>query len=165
KKLRGLGLADARIFFFYTCGTGDTFLFSSTVDYLLKINQRPGINGASQTIGLLREKAINTAHFLHFKKILLAPTPFSDDAGFLQGGLPVQTITMLPDGEAKAFACMLREHPDFVDMLIGGSTGDNNRDLLPETWRCLNSASDSHLRLTPEFFDHIVRFAVEICRG
>jgi len=166
KKLRALGLNNARIFNFDACGAGDTFVFSSTVDYLLKKNKRSGFLRASQTINNLREKALNTARFLRFKKILLAPTPFSDDAGFLQGGIPVQTITMLPSPEAKSFKALLGDKPDFADLLISGSiTPPAVRELFPETWRCLNSPADTHLRLTPEFYEQIVRFAVELCRG
>jgi hypothetical protein len=166
KKLRGMGLGNARIFNFDACGTGDTFVFSSTVDYLLKKNRRSGLNSASQTITGLREKALNTARFLHFNKILLAPTPFSDDAGFLQGGIPVQTITMLPVSEAKSFELLLGDKPDFVDLLISGSMNDSAvHKLLPETWRRLNGPADTHLHLTPEYYEQVVRFAVELCRG
>ncbi|MDR2717224.1 MAG: M28 family peptidase [Treponema sp.] len=166
KKLRGLGLSNARIFNFDACGTGDTFVFSSTVDYLLKKNKRSGFLRASQTITNLREKALNTARFLRFKKILLAPTPFSDDAGFLQGGIPVQTITMLPANEAAPFELLLCDKPDFADLLISGSMHNSTvRELIPETWRCLNSPADTHLRLTPEYYEQIVRFALELCRG
>ena len=170
KKLKGMGFNNARIFNFDTCGTGDTFVFSSTVDYLLKKNKapfggRPGISRASQILSQLREKAAQTARFLRFSKTLLAPTPFSDDAGFLQGGIPVQTITMLPADEANIFESVLIDYPDFTDMLMSGSIKDSaNLKLLPQTWRLLNSASDTYLRLTPEHYERIVRFAVELCR-
>jgi len=166
KKLRGLGLGNARIFNFDACGTGDTFVFSSTVDYLLKKNKRSGLHRASQVITGLREKALNTARFLRFNKILLAPTPFSDDAGFLQGGIPVQTITMLPTDEVSLFELLLGDRPDFADLLISGSTKNSAvRDFIPETWRCLNSPDDTYLRLTPENYERIVRFATELCRN
>lgn len=166
KKLRGLGLSGAHIFNFDACGAGNTFVFSSTVDYLLKKNKRPGFNRAAATIRELREKALETARFLRFNKILLAPTPFSDDAGFLQGGIPAQTITMLPANEADSFSAMLFDNPGFVDMLINGSINYNeNRSLLPETWNRLNSPLDDHSHLTPEYYERIVRFAVELCRG
>jgi hypothetical protein len=164
KKLRGMGLNNARIFNFDACGTGDTFVFSSTVDYLLKKNNRSGLSHAQQMINLLREKAFDTAHRLHISKVLSVPIPFSDDAGFLQGGLPAQTITMLPTGEARSLNALLRSRPDFTDLLISGSARNTAIQLVPETWRCLNSSSDSHLRLTPEHYGRIVRFAVELCR-
>jgi hypothetical protein len=166
KKLRSLGLGGARIFNFDACGCGDTFVFSNTVDYLLKKNKRPGFSRASATISRLREKVLNTARFLRFKKTIVAPTPFSDDAGFLQGGIPVQTITMLPAHEADAFASMLFDNPGFIDMLFNGSMHDaDNQKLLPETWLSLNGPSDDEFRLTPEYYERVVRFAVELCRG
>jgi hypothetical protein len=164
KNLRKWGLSGACIFNFDTCGTGDTFIFSSTVDYLLKKNKRVGFRRASQTINYLREKAIDIAQRLHLK-MLLAPTPFSDDAGFLQGGIPAQTVTVLPASEAINFDLMLRKRQDFADLLIAGSINNPSiRQLVPETWRCLNSPRDSHLRLTPKFYEKIVRFATELCR-
>jgi hypothetical protein len=118
------------------------------------------------TISRLREKVLGTAHFLRLKKTIVAPTPFSDDAGFLQGGIPVQTITMLPANEAGAFASTLFDNPGFVDMLFNGSMHDSeNHKLFPETWLCLNSPLDDESRLTPEYYERITRFAVELCRG
>jgi hypothetical protein len=164
KKLRGMGLNNARIFNFDACGTGDTLVFSSTVDYLLRKTGRSGLGRAQQTINRLREKAFDTAHRLHISKVLSVPIPFSDDAGFLQGGLPVQTITILPSAEARALNALLRSRPDFTDLLISGSARSAAAQLVPETWRCLNSPSDIHSRLTPEHYARIVRFAVELCR-
>jgi Iap family predicted aminopeptidase len=164
KNLRKWGLSGANIFNFDTCGTGDTFVFSNTVDYLLKKNKRAGLRRASQKINYLRERALEIARRLHLK-VLLAPTPFSDDAGFLQGGIPAQTVTMLPTSEAGRFDLVLRKRQDFADLLISGLTKNSIiRRLIPETWRCLNSPMDNHLRLTPKCYEKIVRFAVEICR-
>jgi len=141
-------------------------VFSSTVDYLLKKNKRSGFLRASQTINSLREKALSTARFLHFNKTLLAPTPFSDDAGFLQGGIPVQTVTMLPAIEAAPFELLLTDKPDFTDLLISGPMENSAvREIVPETWRRLNSPADTHLHLTPEYFERVVRFAAELCRN
>jgi hypothetical protein len=165
EKLRAWGL-DARIFNFDACGTGDTFIFSGTTDYILKNDESPGIRRAKQLIGGLRSYALETARNLRLSKVLLAPTPFSDDAGFLKAGLPAQTITMLPGDEAAPYASLLRNRPEFADFLISGALKNSvDRHLIPETWRTLNGPSDSHLRLTPEFFNQVVRFAVELCRG
>jgi hypothetical protein len=164
KNLRKWGLSGAYIFNFDTCGTGDTFVFSSTVDHLLKKNKRAGLRRASQTINFLRKKALDTSQRLQLK-VSLAPTPFSDDAGFLQGGIPAQTITMLPATEADRFDLLLRKQEDFADLLISGSVNNPAvRRLVPETWRCLNSPMDSHLRLTPKYYEKVVRFATELCR-
>jgi len=166
KKLKSWGLSNASIFNFDACGAGDTFLFSSTTDYLLKKNTRPGLLRASRKVTELREKAFAAARSLHLGKVLSAPVPFSDDAGFLRGGIPAQTLTMLPAAEAAQFASLLRKRPAFADTIITGPViTAADRLLIPETWRCLNSKSDSHLRLTPEHFDKVVRFAVELCKG
>jgi len=166
KKLKGWGLGDARIFNFDACGTGETFVISTTADYLFKNKMRTGLQRARKTIANLREQALECARQQHLNNVLLIPTPFSDDAGFLQGGLPVQTITMLPAEEAAAFASLLRIRPEFADMLISNTvTNTADRRLLPETWRRLNKSSDSHVRLTPGHYEKIVRFAVELCRG
>ena len=166
KKLRRLGLENARVFNFDACGTGETFVVSSTADYLLEKNQKPSFRKTSQRMKALRERVFDAASNLHMSHVISVPTPFSDDAGFLQGGIPSQTITMLPSGEAALFAALLRGRPDFADAVIAGMARDSaDRQLLPETWRCINSPADSHSRLTPENFEMVVRFAVELCRG
>jgi len=165
KKLCRLGLENARVFNFDACGTGETFVVSSTADYLLEKNQKPSFRKTSQRMKALRERVFDAARKLHISHMLSVPTPFSDDAGFLQGGIPSQTITMLPSGEAAPFASLLRNRPDFADAVIAGMAKDSaDRQLLPETWRCINGPADSHSRLTPENFERIVRFAVELCK-
>jgi hypothetical protein len=72
---------------------------------------------------------------------------------------------MLPAEEAEHYEALLRGRPEFADLLIsGGIREPAERRRLPETWRNLNNASDTHSRLTPEFFQRVVRFAVELCR-
>jgi hypothetical protein len=59
----------------------------------------------------------------------------------------------------------LRSRPDFVDILISNTLKTKtDRQLIPETWRRINSPLDTHERLTPELYDRIARFAVELCR-
>lgn len=165
KKLKNCGFANARVFNFDACGTGSTFVFSNTVNYLINKNNRQGYRRTAQMINQLREKAFETARFLHFSRTMAVPVPFSDDAGFLQGGIPAQSITMLPSDEAVAFAVMLRDYPDLADLIIAGPMSDPRvQQFLPETWCCLNGPLDKYARLTPEYFERIVRFAVELCR-
>jgi len=72
---------------------------------------------------------------------------------------------MLPENEASHFASLLRNHPEFVDMLISGSIKDDaDRQNIPETWRAINGPEDTPTRLTPEHYDRIVRFAVELVK-
>ncbi|MCL2042562.1 MAG: M28 family metallopeptidase [Treponema sp.] len=164
-KLRQWGLSRAQIFNFDACGTGDAFVFSSTTDYLLNKNPTPGLQRANHSITFLRDKAYKTAGRLNLKKALSVPVPFSDDAGFLKGGIPSQTITMLPADEADSYAALLHDHPEFIDMIIAGSNKISAiHQLVPETWRCINGPLDCHERLTPEHYDDIVRFAAELCR-
>jgi len=162
KKLCALGLENARVFNFDACGTGETFVISSTAEYLLEKNKRPGLEKTSRRIKALREHMFAAAGRLSVRHLLSVPTPFSDDAGFMQGGIPSQTVTMLPSAEAAPFASALRNQSDLADAVITGAGLD--RRLLPETWRCINGPRDTHLRLTPEHFDKIVRFAIELCR-
>ena len=165
KKLKSWGLEKANIYNFDVCGSGGAFIFSTTTDAILKKSERPNINNVKKALAHLREHALITANLLRLDRVLLAPTPFSDDVGFLRAGLAAQTITMLPAEEADQYETLLRGRPEFTDLLISGGVKEPaERRCLPETWRSLNCASDTHLRLTPEHFEQVVRFAVELCR-
>jgi hypothetical protein len=97
-------------------------------------------------------------------RVLLTPTPFSEDAGFLLAGIAAQTITMLPAAEASQVAVLLRNRGDFADALINREAQERYCRLqIPETWRSLNGPGDSPLRLTPEHYKRVVRFACELC--
>jgi hypothetical protein len=166
EKLERWGLGGSRVFIFDACGTGDTFIISNTTDYLLKNSERPGIRRTKNLIQDLRDHALETARLLRLDKVLLAPTPFSDDAGFLRAGIPAQTITMLPPEEAASYATLLRKRPGFAESLISGTIQTAaDRLQIPETWRCINGPADSPLRLTPKHYNQIVRFAAELCQS
>jgi hypothetical protein len=159
------GLSKARVYIFDACGAGDTLIISTTTDHLLRNDTGPGIRKAKQHIQGLRDHALEAARNLNLQKVLLLPTPFSDDAGFLRAGIPAQTITMLPGAEASPFAALLRGQPDFSDALLSREIQETaNKQRIPKTWRSLNGPADSHLRLTPEYYDQIVRFAIDLCR-
>jgi len=166
EKLRDWGLGDSRFYIFDACGSGDTLIISKTADYLFKNTEGKGIYKTRQQITDLRNHALGTANYLRLYNTLMLPTPFSDDAGFLKAGIPAQTVTMLPNSEAGPFASFLRKRPDFGELIInGGAQAGPDRLHIPETWRCLNSAADSHVRLTPRHFDIVVRFAAELCKA
>jgi len=165
RKLKRWGLGDSRVFNFDACGTGDTFIISTTADSLLKSQTRTGLQRARQAITHLREHALDCARRLHLNNIMLLPVPFSDDAGFLQGGIPVQTVTMLPAAEAASFASLLRLRSDFSEKIFSGPLNETDRNLIPETWRRINCPTDSHTFLTPENYERITRFAVELCKS
>jgi hypothetical protein len=162
--LRRLGMGDLQVFIFDACGTGDSLIISTMADHLLKDDKRPGTEAVRQLVRHLRRRALETTRILNMEKVLLIPTPFSDDAGFLRAGIIAQTITMLPSVEAAPFASLIRKRPGFSGALISRERqkGQDTR-LIPETWRNLNGPADSHLRLTPEHFKKVVRFALALC--
>jgi len=164
KKLKSWGLQKAKIYNFDVCGAGNVFIFSTTTEHILKNSDRPNIKKLRAAISNLQNHALITANNMRMDKFLLAPTPFSDDAGFLRAGLASQTITVLPAEEAAQYEELLCSRPEFADVIISGIKDPSQRRLLPETWRNLNNAQDTPSRLTPQFFEQVVRFAVDLCR-
>ncbi|MCL2184959.1 MAG: M28 family metallopeptidase [Treponema sp.] len=161
EKLRLWGLEKARIFNFDVCGAGNVFVFSTITEDILKHSELASISKVRNSFLQLRDHALVTANKLRMDNIMLAPTPFSDDVGFLRAGLAAQTITLLPEEEAKKYEALLRTRPDFADLIISGKIKEQNEYRnLPETWRSLNNASDVPSRLTPQFFELTVKFAV-----
>jgi hypothetical protein len=164
--LRDTELRDGRFYIFDACGAGDTLIISTTADHLMKNEEGPGIERTRLLVQQLRNAALETARNLLMDRVLLLRTPFSDDAGFLRAGVAAQTITVLPSQEAARFSALLRKQPDLADMLINRDLPyDRYRTYIPGTWRSLNSPGDSPLRLTPEHFKRVVRFALALCRG
>jgi hypothetical protein len=166
RDLQRRGFENPRVFIFDACGTGDTLIISTTADQLMKDETGPGIAKTRRMVRGLRNRALEAARDLRMDKVLLLPTPFSDDAGFLRAGLAAQTITVLPAREAGPFASLLRNRPGFARGLVSREVQDTqDRRLIPETWRVLNGPGDSHLRLTPPCFKKVARFAAALCGG
>lgn len=163
EKLKSWGLEKANIFNFDACGTGSVFVFSCTGDLILKDSERENIQKVHKRISLLRDHALKKAYMIRLDKVLLLPTPFSDDAGFLRAGLAAQTITMLPAEEAAAYEALIKSRSDFANLLISGQLKEE-RALLPQTWLNLNNNSDTADKLTPQYFAKVVEFMVELCR-
>jgi hypothetical protein len=163
---RDAGLEDPRIYSFDACGTGDTLVISTTAELLLKRKDpNPEKKKIRRSIRELREKALEIARNLGMEKVLLAPTPFSDDAGFFRAGMAAQTITMLPSDECGPLVSALRKNPLFADALVNRELQNaHDRRLIPETWRRLNGPGDSFLRLTPQHFRIVTRFAEALCK-
>jgi hypothetical protein len=158
------GLGKSRFYIFDACGAGDTLIISTMADHLLRDEQGPGIAQTRLRVQRLRNHALETARNLNLERVLLSPTPFSDDAGFLRAGIAAQTITMLPAPEAARTAALLRRRPDCIDALVNRDAPAYNPQLFPETWRTLNSPRDTFRHLTPENFKWTVRFACALCR-
>jgi hypothetical protein len=169
KKIKSWGLEKAKIFNFDACGTGGVFIISTTTDLILKTGGHeasPNIRDIIKNIASLRNHALEISQKLRLERVLLAPTPFSDDVGFLRAGLAAQTITMLPANEAAQYEALLRDRPEFGNLIISGEVkAPAEYRRLPETWRSLNNAQDTVSRLTPEYFKTFVNFVVELCAG
>ena len=164
RKIKSWGLEKEKIFIFDSCGAGEVFILSTTTDHILMSRDSPNSNKLREAVTELRDHALLTANHLRLEKVLLAPTPFSDDVGFLRAGLASQTITILPSQEAEKYEALLRREPDFADKIISGKIkAPEEKRRLPQTWQNLNSARDTSARLTPHFFEQVVRFMTEIC--
>jgi hypothetical protein len=164
--LRRGGLGKARIFSFDACGTGDTLVISTVTDTLLRNEEGTGALRTRSSFRALRDRALRAARDLSLDRVLLLPTPFSDDAGFLRAGISAQTITVLPRAEASAFASLVRSRPELSGALISRERArETGPAHIPATWRRLNTEGDTHYQLSPEHFDTVIRFAEELCRG
>jgi hypothetical protein len=164
--LRKKGFGTVRIFCFDACGTGDTLIISTTADQLLKgREENPHTEALRQKVQELRRAALEAARIARLEKVLLIPTPFSDDGGFLRAGLAAQTITVLPRKEAASFAALVRRKEELAAALLSGTGLPEDRRSIPETWRCLNGPSDSPLRLTPEYWKDVTAFAAALAGG
>jgi hypothetical protein len=166
-KLKDSGLEKSRIFSFDACGTGDTIIISTTAEYLLKNDNSNGSEKIRASVKELKENAMETARNLKMTKLVHpAPTPFSDDAGFLRAGIAAQTITALPSNEYTQLVSALQMDPEFTKVLVNQQLRNiRNSRIIPETWRCLNSPKDTPLRLTPQHFPTVLRFAEGLCKG
>ena len=163
QNLKNSRMENGRVFCFDTCGSGDTLIVSTTIESLIK--KEGGGEKLRESMMELRKLALNTARDLKLTKILLAPTPFSDDAGFFRAGLAAQTITFLPSSECKDLISELQKNQEYSDILINAEFRQNTAPhFIPETWRNLNSPNDTHERLTPEHFKAVISFAEALCR-
>ena len=166
QRLKSWGLEKAKIFNFDTCGTGDTFIISTTTDYILANTENPNTNKVKESIRLLRNHALETTHNLRLDKVLLAPIPFCDDIGFLRAGFAAQTITILPSEEAALYEEILRKYPNFAKLLISGEIKTSpERRHLPQTWRNMNTPADTPSRLTPQFFNQFLNLVIELVKN
>ncbi len=167
KGLKEAGLEKAQVFIFDCCGVGDTLIISTAIDHLLKNDDGPGIDRSRHLIAKMRERALKTARLVRMERVLLVPTPFSDDAGFFRAGLAAQTITVLPAAEAAALASFLRTKPDAAGALVSArdSSETGFGKFLPSTWALLNTADDTVDKLTPRHFQQIGQFAYSLITG
>jgi hypothetical protein len=164
KALKEVGLDKAQVFIFDCCGVGDTLVISTAVDHLIRNDEGLRVSRSRHLIAQMRERALTTARGIRMEKVLLVPTPFSDDAGFFRAGLAAQTITVLPSHEAAGLASFLRVKPDAASALVSKQELSAS-GFLPPTWTLLNTAQDTIDTLTPRFFENIVAFAYALVTG
>ncbi|MDR2701330.1 MAG: Zn-dependent exopeptidase M28 [Spirochaetaceae bacterium] len=154
--LKQNGMGNSRIFTFDACGAGDTLIISTAADQLLKNETGPGADAMRRKVQVLRQTALEAARKARLENVLLLPTPFSEDAGFLLAGMTAQTITVLPQNEAAVCSSLVRNGK--AAALLSNAVNVDRR-LIPETWKSLNGPGDSPLRLTPEHWKKVSAFA------
>ncbi len=102
----------------------------------------------------LHERTKSLLHAATGGKWVTLPVPWSDNAGFLASGLPCVLVTMLPSDEASSYMMDLAKNPGLEDFVLNGrkNTPDAERfkNLMPATWRLINSEHDREETLTPE---------------
>jgi hypothetical protein len=149
------------IFIFDCCGVGDTLIISTAVDHLLQNDDNTNFARSRHLVAQMRERALVAARNIRLERVLLMPTPFSDDAGFFRAGLAAQTVTVLPASEASGLASLLRLKPELADALVSRQDGVGN-DFLPKTWLYINGPDDRYETLTPRNFQRITDFALAL---
>ncbi len=160
-----MGGKNGRFYIFDSCGTGDTIILSTTVDFLLKDAEGRGADKTRMKIHTLRSEALECASDNSVKNILLMPTPFSDDVGFLSAGTAAQTITVLPSNEAAELAHTVRLKPGLSELLVKkGKREIHELPFIPQTWKRMNGPEDTERFLTPQHYPQIVRFACALCK-
>jgi len=123
-------------------GRGGRLLFSRAPAALL---ERHGLAASPLAQGLssLERLCLGAARRAGLAEPLRLPMPWSDDLGFLLGGLPALSVSLLPDEEAQAYAALcaaggrgsIRGQPGAPGREEAGSAW-------PATWDCLHSRED-----------------------
>ena len=168
-----IGLGQAEFYIFDACGRGDTVIISTAMDELLGNEGEDGSLRAKRSARNLRLKVLEVGRSTCAGRLLLAPTPFSDDVGFLAAGLTAQTITVLPANEAATLAGALRSKPELAATLVsrearsGQASGQNRRPdalWMPRTWTLLHSPKDDAASLTPSVFPLVERLVLALAK-
>lgn len=157
--LRKLDMIDADIYIFDMCGCGNTIIISRAGLY-----KREAKNMA--TLLFLHNKAFSYAKELGSPYFSML-TAYSDNAGFIAGGLKAQLITVLPYDEALTLYLYLEEHKDdekaqkLLDLILKNKKIDESSTfyhILPSTWQKMNSDKDTLQSLTDSSFSLITRY-------
>ena len=123
-------------------GRGGRLLFSRAPAALL---ERHGLSESPLAQGLssLERLCLASARRAGLAQPLSLPLPWSDDLGFLLGGLPALSVSLLPEEEATAYAGLCAE---CAQGSLPGRTAAPGREeagsAWPATWNILHSAGD-----------------------
>jgi hypothetical protein len=160
-------------FIFDACGRGDTLVISTTAERFLKSASGEKAARMEKAVTTMRTRALEAAGKAGVSRVMLLPTPFSDDAGFLRAGVAAQTITVLPREEVALFTQAARANPLNKHALVNKRAEQAAEQAAeragkpfyrPETWRFLNGPSDTVNTLTPAFFSQTEAFALALIR-
>jgi Iap family predicted aminopeptidase len=171
--MKEIGFKNNPCFIFDTVGRGETLVISTTAKYLLK--ESVNMSWSTESLSMrkavedLNYRALDAARRLNLSRLVLLPTPFSDDAGFFRAGFPAQTITVLPYEEVSPFQLLVRRNPQLIHSLVAAPSAAaesaGNDVSYPETWRLINSPRDTARTLTPAHFGMIEKVARVLCGG
>jgi hypothetical protein len=161
KALKEVLIDKTHVFIFDCCGVGDTLIISTAVDHLLQNEESANFARSRHLVAQMRERALAAARNIRLERVLLTPTPFSDDAGFFRAGLAAQTVTVLPAPEASELVSLLRLKPELAVALVSEQDGIE-KDFIPKTWLCINGPDDRYETLTPRNFQKITDFALAL---
>lgn len=151
---RRLGVDKPWVFCFDCTGRGDRIILStaSELAFSAPVSARSQLGPGPGAPALERLKPVREWTASWLGKLFPAsfeslPTPHSDGLGFLMGGLPAVTLTLLPAIEAQAFRAALSEHPALADILLRkeyrSPAGNRLLDAaLPDSWKRLHSKRD-----------------------
>jgi hypothetical protein len=128
-------------------GRGDVLVLSQSAYSAFSL---PGHRPASPALELLDPIQRWTEEFLSRARPggwARLPTPYSDNLGYLMGGLPAVALTLLPRREAEVYARALAENPILEHILLKKefrtATGKRMLDeVLPGTWLRLHGRRD-----------------------
>jgi hypothetical protein len=144
-------------------GRGGRLLFSRAPAALL---ERHGLAESPLAQGLfsLERLCLASAQRAGLAQPLSLPLPWSDDLGFLLGGLPALSVSLLPEEEATAYAGLCAE---YAQGSLPGRTAAPSREEAgpswPATWSYLHSredgialASEASFALMASFLDSLL---------
>lgn len=122
-------------------GRGGRLLLSRAPAALL---ERHGLESSPLAQGLssLERLCAGAARRAGLAEPLRLPLPWSDDLGFLLGGLPALSVSLLPEGEARAYAALCAGERAALRGGPGAPGREEAGSAWPPTWELLHSAGD-----------------------